>query len=102
MESRIQLEFVDGRRLVLESTRDVSERKVWELRQELLLRELTHRVKHTSAIVQSIANQTLRNTRSREQFVERFSGRLAALSAAHGLLVQSDWEGADLEAMART
>lgn len=101
VESRIHLEQVDGRRLVLESTRDIGERKLWEQRQDLLLRELTHRVKNTLAIVQSIANQTLRNTRSREQFVERFSGRLAALSAAHGILVQSDWKGADLEALAR-
>lgn len=101
VESRIHLEPVDGRRLVLESTRDIGERKLWEERQQLLLRELTHRVKNTLAIVQSIANQTLRNTRTREGFVERFSGRLAALSAAHDILVRSDWQGADLEAMAR-
>jgi two-component system CheB/CheR fusion protein len=101
VESRIQMEALDGKRLVLESTRDISDRKTWEDRQQLLLRELTHRVKNTLAIVQSIANQTLRNTGSREDFVERFSARLAALGAAHGLLVQSDWQGADMEAMAR-
>src|SRR5512133_2776469 len=33
-----------GHRLVLESTRDVTERKAWEARQKLLLGELTHRV----------------------------------------------------------
>ena len=101
VESRLQLESMDGRRLVLESTRDITERKAWEQRQHLLLRELTHRVKNTLAVVQSIANQTLRHTRSREVFVERFSARLAALAAAHGLLVQSDWKGADFEALAR-
>ena len=102
VESRIQFEPVDGTRLVLESTRDISERKNWEKRQGLLLRELTHRVKNTLAVVQSIASQTLRNTRSREEFVDRFQGRLSALSAAHDLLVHSDWKGADLEALART
>ncbi len=101
VESRIQLEPVDGKRLVLESTRDVSERKTWEQRQELLLRELAHRVKNTLAIVQSIANQTLRSTRSREDFVARFGGRLAALSAAHDILTQSDWKGAELAALAQ-
>jgi two-component system CheB/CheR fusion protein len=101
VESRLQLESMDGQRLVLESTRDVTERKVWEQRQHLLLRELTHRVKNTLAVVQSIANQTLRHTRSREDFVERFSARLAALAAAHGLLVHSDWKDADFEALAR-
>jgi two-component system CheB/CheR fusion protein len=101
VESRLQLESMDGQRLVLESTRDVTERKVWEQRQHLLLRELTHRVKNTLAVVQSIANQTLRHTRSREDFVDRFSARLAAFAAAHGLLVHSDWKGADFEALAR-
>jgi two-component system CheB/CheR fusion protein len=52
-------------------------------------------------VVQSIARQTLRNTRTREDFVERFSGRLAALAAAHGLMVQSEWKGADLGALVR-
>ncbi|HEX5421391.1 MAG TPA: CheR family methyltransferase [Gammaproteobacteria bacterium] len=101
VESRIQLEAVDGKPLVLESARSLGERKHWEQRQQLLLRELTHRVKNTLAIVQSIANQTLRNTHNREDFIERFSARLAALGAAHGLLVQSDWHGADFRDMAR-
>ena len=101
VESGIHLEQVDGRRLVLESTRDIGERKIWERQQHLLLGELTHRVKNTLAIVQSIANQTMRSTRSREDFVTQFGGRLAALATAHDLLVQSDWGGADFEALAR-
>ena len=101
VECRVQLEVVDGRRLVLESTRDISERKSWEARQQLLLRELTHRVKNTLAIVQSIASLTLRTTQSPADFVERFSARLEALSGAHGLLVQSDWRGADFASLAR-
>lgn len=101
VEARIEVETIDGRRLVLENTRDISERKTWERQQQLLLRELVHRVKNTLAVVQSIASQTLRNTRTREDFVERFTGRLAALAAAHGLMVQSEWKGADLEALTR-
>ena len=101
VECRVQLEVVDGRRLVLESTRDISERKGLEERQQLLLRELTHRVKNTLAIVQSIASLTLRTTQSPADFVERFSARLEALSDAHGLLVQSEWRGADFASLAR-
>lgn len=101
VEGRLQLHSMDGRRLVLESTHDITERKTWEARQQLLLRELAHRVKNTLAIVQSIANQTMRSTRSREDFVTRFSGRLAALSASHDILTQSNWKGADLAALAR-
>src|SRR5512132_2273759 len=44
VESRIELVPLGGHRLVLESTRDVTERKAWEARQKLLLGELTHRV----------------------------------------------------------
>ncbi len=99
--ARVIDEVVDGRRLVLESTRDVSERKGWEARQQLLLRELTHRVKNTLAVVQSIASRTLRTTQSPADFVERFSARLEAQSGAHGLLVQSEWRGADFASLAR-
>jgi two-component system CheB/CheR fusion protein len=101
VEKRLQLESFDGRRLVLESTHDITDRKVWERRQRMLLGELTHRVKNTLAIVQSIAHQTLRFAKTPEEFNERFSGRLAALATAHGLLVQSEWKGADLAALAR-
>ena len=80
VESRIVLETLAGRRLALESTRDVTERKPWEERQNMLLGELTHRVKNTLAVVQAIAHQSLRS-RSNEDFIERFDGRLAALAA---------------------
>jgi two-component system, chemotaxis family, CheB/CheR fusion protein len=101
VEARLDLEIVDGRRLVLESTHDITERKAMQERQQLLLRESTHRVKNTLAVVQSIARQTLRSTPSPSDFIDRFEGRLVAMANAHGLLVQSDWHGADLEALAR-
>jgi len=101
IESRIILETVGGQQLALESTRDVSERKAWETQQRLLLRELTHRVKNTLTVVQSIAHQTRRFSKSYEEFTDRLDGRLAALAAAHSLLVDSDWRGADLATLAR-
>jgi len=101
VEARLDLEAADGRRLVLESIHDVTEREALQARQELLLGELTHRVKNTLAVVQSIARQTLRNTPSAEEFTGRFEGRLAAMANAHGLLVQSNWLGADLAELAR-
>jgi two-component system CheB/CheR fusion protein len=101
VESSIILETVGGQQLALESTRDVTERKAWETQQRLLLRELTHRVKNTLTVVQSIAHQTRRFSKSYEQFTDSFDGRLAALAVAHSLLVDSDWRGADLGALAR-
>ncbi|HET9445814.1 MAG TPA: sensor histidine kinase, partial [Steroidobacteraceae bacterium] len=98
---RLDLDTVDGQRLVLESTHDVTQRQALQARQQLLLGELTHRVKNTLAVVQAIAHQTELSSRSPSDFVERFSGRLAALAHAHGLLVQSEWRGADLAALTR-
>jgi two-component system CheB/CheR fusion protein len=101
VESSIILETIEGRQLALESTRDITERKGWEEQQKLLLGELTHRVKNTLAIVQAIAHQTQRFSRSNEDFVERFDGRLSALARAHAILTQSEWKGVDLAALAR-
>ena len=99
VESQIELIMLNGRRLVLESTRDITDRKRWEERRQLLVGELTHRVKNTLAVVQSLARQTLRNARSNADFIERFDGRLSALANAHKLLVDTDWDGAELGAL---
>ncbi|ACB97368.1 chemotaxis protein CheB [Beijerinckia indica] len=101
VESQIELVSLGGRRLVLESTWDLTERKRWEQRRQLLLDELTHRMKNTLTVIQSIAHQTLRTTTSGADFVERFEGRLHALANAHKLLVESRWEGAELGALAQ-
>ncbi|HET8729082.1 MAG TPA: PAS domain-containing protein [Alphaproteobacteria bacterium] len=74
--------------------RDITERKRAEQRQNLLLDELSHRVKNTLLAVQSIAAQTLRSAPSSEAFREAFSTRLRALAHRHNLLSQTSWEGA--------
>jgi len=79
---------------------DVTDLKRLERRQQVLLSELTHRVKNILAVVQAMAHQTERHS-SPSEFVERFGGRLLALASTHDLLVQSDWKGADLASLAR-
>lgn len=100
VESHIELLRLGGRRLVLESTFDLTERKRWERRQELLLNELTHRVKNSLTVIQALARQTWRTARQPEDFMERFEGRLGALAGSHSLLIQSRWQGAELNALA--
>ena len=68
--------------------RDVTERKLSEERQRLLLGELNHRVKNTLATIQAIARQSLRAEPSPSAFVAGFTGRLQALAQAHDLLVR--------------
>jgi PAS domain S-box-containing protein len=78
---------------------DISEQKLVEERLQLLLNELNHRVKNTLATVQAIANQSLRALPSEN--VETFHGRLVALSRAHDLLTQGNWEATDLREIVR-
>jgi two-component sensor histidine kinase len=61
-----------------------------------LTRELNHRVKNTLANVLSIVSLTRRRSRDIDDFAERLSARLRALSATHDLLSQSNWANAPL------
>jgi two-component system, chemotaxis family, CheB/CheR fusion protein len=101
VESRLQLETFDGQQLVLESVRDVTERKESENRQRMLLGELGHRVRNTLTVVQAVAHQTFRGVPGYEAALRLFEGRLSALASAHNLLTDSNWCGADLMSLTR-
>ncbi|WP_342163889.1 sensor histidine kinase [Methylobacterium sp. SD21] len=75
--------------------RNISEEKAAAERQRLLINELNHRVKNTLATVQSIAAQTFRG---RTDLAVRavFDARMTALSTAHNVLVEDNWESASL------
>jgi PAS domain S-box-containing protein len=77
--------------------RDITERKRWEEHQRMLINELNHRVKNTLATVQSLASQTLRNSRTMEEAQRGVEDRLIALSRAHNVLTEESWEGASLK-----
>ncbi|HVZ52238.1 MAG TPA: PAS domain S-box protein [Pseudolabrys sp.] len=79
---------------------DISSRKRAEAQRELLLAELNHRVKNTLAVVQSIAHQTFRGVGAAAPARRAFEGRLIALSRAHNLLTQTNWESASLHELA--
>lgn len=96
---RSQFAEADGVRKAVRidgTVRDVTRRRRADEHQKTLLAELSHRVKNTLAIVQAIASQTLRRSSSPEDFVQSFSGRLGALSRAHSLLTDQNWEAAYL------
>jgi two-component system CheB/CheR fusion protein len=77
--------------------RDNSERKRAEQAKDLLLHEIKHRVKNTLGTVQAIAAQTFRQGPRQER--DAFTGRLRALSNAHDLLTQQDWDQVSLRGM---
>ena len=77
--------------------RDNSERKKSEQAKDLLLHEIKHRVKNTLGTVQAIAAQTFRESPRKER--DSFTGRLRALSRAHDLLTQQDWDQVSMRDM---
>ncbi|APY15799.1 PAS domain S-box protein [Brucella sp. 10RB9214] len=88
--------------LVLGIVQDVTERKKAEANKALVSREIAHRFKNSMAMVQSIANQTLRNTYDPEQANRLFSERLRALSQAHDMLLKENWAGATIQQICAT
>ncbi|WP_174802007.1 HWE histidine kinase domain-containing protein [Martelella limonii] len=81
---------------------DITTTKESEQKTRLLLRELNHRVKNTLAIVQSIAGQTLRRSRTSAEFNMSFSARLQALSASHTLLSDEQWGAIALDRLLKS
>ncbi|GJE50560.1 hypothetical protein GOFOIKOB_3609 [Methylobacterium tardum] len=76
---------------------DVTDRRLAEERQSLLIRELHHRVKNTLATVQAIVGSTARTASSIESFYEAFVGRIKSLAHTHSVLTEATWQTASLE-----
>jgi len=66
-----------------------------EERQDVVNKEIAHRLKNSLAMTQAIATQTLRGDASHEG-LEAFGARLQSLGAAHDALMAGRWKGADL------
>ena len=97
VESRQVRVAYDGETYVLETNRDVTERKAHEEQVQFLVREVNHRSKNLLTVVYAIARQTASN--NLEDFVERFSERIQALSANQDLLVRNDWKGVEVSSL---
>lgn len=82
--------------LVLLAIEDITERKDAARHQDLLVGELSHRVKNMLTVVQSIAAQTRRHSPSPEAFDEAFQGRLQALAGANDAVIEGSWKGVKL------
>jgi PAS domain S-box-containing protein len=78
---------------------DITERKQREERDHLLLMEVNHRSKNLINVVNAIAHQTA--TKDPEDFIERFSDRMQALSANQDVLVRNEWKGVEIKGLVR-
>jgi PAS domain S-box-containing protein len=81
---------------ILTVSRDITELKLAEAHQTLLMQELAHRMKNTMAMVQAVAAQTMRNAVSLEAAGEALAARLLALAKAHDVLLQGSFARASL------
>jgi PAS domain S-box-containing protein len=81
---------------------DITDRKHAEERQQLLIRELHHRVKNTLATVQAIVGSTARTATSIDEFYQGFVGRIVSLARTHNLLTEDLWQKADLQELVQT
>ncbi|HXF54362.1 MAG TPA: PAS domain S-box protein [Hyphomicrobiaceae bacterium] len=81
--------------------RDISERKRAQARQELLAREIQHRTKNIYSVVQAVVARSFAGKRTVEEAQESVLARLRSLAQTHALLVEAEWQGADLADVVR-
>jgi PAS domain S-box-containing protein len=88
----------NGQMSMVGVSQEITERKLADERQALLLHELNHRVKNTLATVQSVASLTRRSAENTDPAAwNAFMDRLHGLAKTHDLLTTTHWQGALLE-----
>ncbi|TNC09080.1 PAS domain S-box protein [Methylobacterium terricola] len=80
---------------------DIGDRKAAEAQQDILNRELSHRLKNTLTLVQSIASQTLRNAPSLDAARDALAARLVVLGKAHDILLAGQTDSASVDQVVR-
>jgi PAS domain S-box-containing protein len=75
---------------------DIHELLMLQNRQRVLLAEVQHRTRNLLAVVQSLARQTMKSSRSVDEFSEEYESRLGALSRIQALLARTDNEPIDM------
>ena len=82
--------------------RDITERKQAQARQEVLTRELHHRTKNIFAVVQAVVLRSFSGKQSVEDAKKTVVKRLQSLANTHALLIDKQWQGADIVEVVRT
>jgi PAS domain S-box-containing protein len=78
---------------------DVTARKDAESQRDLLVAELSHRVKNTLSTVISIARQSFATNPDSKEAQRSFNARIRALGQTHSRLAESNWSGVALETL---
>ncbi len=86
---------LDHLNLILLAIEDFTEREHSHRRQQILARELSHRVKNILTLVDVIASQTAMKAQSLNDFIDAFHGRIKVLARSHGQWLESEWSAAE-------
>lgn len=78
---------------------DVTDEHKRDIAVNALLREVSHRSKNLLAIVQSVAMQTAHHSDNINSFLDKFRGRLHALSSTQDLVTENDWRGTHFQTL---
>lgn len=93
--------FIRARRLVDEREAANAQLLAKEEQSQLLNHELGHRLKNLLTIVQAIVSQTIRQAPDLASAGDALGFRLAAFGRAADVLTASQWEAADIHALAK-
>ncbi len=78
-----------GRHGALATVVDITERKMAERRQQILMDEVRHRGRNLLAVVQAIAARTMTNDKPTAEAREQFTATIQALARTHDLFLQT-------------
>ena len=81
--------------------RDISEKKQAQARQELLTREIHHRTKNLFAVVLAVVSRSFAGRRTVKDAEAAVVGRLQSLGQTHIMLMDKEWQGAELGEIVR-
>ena len=97
--------FIDHAKIFVSGGHGAEQRNTeqrWNDRQELLVQELTHRIKNTLSIVSALVQQTLRHSGDKKEAQSTLLDRIASLAKAHDLFLKTDGKSADVGDLARS
>ena len=91
-----------NRTIFTANIRDISERKRAEEQLELVLKELSHRVRNMLTVILAILRLTAKKEPDFDAFRKSFEAHLFALAGLHTLLAERNWQGGELETIIKT
>jgi HWE histidine kinase/PAS domain len=75
---------------------DITERKEAQARHDMLTQEVQHRTKNLFAVVQAVVSRSFAGKKTVHEAESAVLSRLSSLAQTHLLLMDQQWEGAEL------